>query len=57
MAVVVVAAEGYMKKSIEITPDRNQDVRVDLKRRKSGGTGSRTPGKDEIIHEVPGLTK
>jgi len=54
--VLTVFAEGYAAKGFPMTPDRDQELQVELKK-KSKATGARAPGKDEIIHNVPGLTQ
>jgi hypothetical protein len=54
--VLTVFADGYHTKPIPLTPDRDQKLRVDLKKKSRPATGPRPPDKDEIIHDVPGLT-
>ena len=53
-SVVVVSLDGWQPKSMTITPNRDQNLRIDLKRKRSGSTGA-TPNKDDIIHKIPGL--
>ena len=55
--VLTVFAEGYHARPFTVTPDRDQELRVDLRKKARAGTGPRAPGKEEIIHDIPGLTK
>jgi len=52
--VLTVFAEGYHAKPFPLTPDRDQELRVDLRKKARAGTGPRTPDKEEIIHDIPG---
>ncbi len=54
--VVTLVAEGFVPLRVALTPDRDQELQVTMKV-KARAKGSRPRGnKDDIIHDIPGLT-
>ncbi|CAN5917598.1 hypothetical protein BH11MYX3_BH11MYX3_34320 [soil metagenome] len=49
-------ADGYGPGRATITPDRDQIAKVTMVKKKSRPPTGQGPGKDDIIHVVPGLT-
>ncbi len=49
-------ADGYGPGRATITPDHDQIAKVSMRRKSRPTTGGQEPGKDDIIHVVPGLT-
>ncbi|MDB4960347.1 MAG: serine/threonine protein kinase [Myxococcales bacterium] len=49
-------ADGYVPTSKAITPDRDQDIAIPMKKKPRGAPQPKRPSKDDIPHEIKGLT-
>ncbi|MEO7092354.1 MAG: serine/threonine-protein kinase, partial [Polyangiales bacterium] len=49
-------ADGFTPGRATVTPDHDQIAKVTMKKRARATSGQAGPGKDDIIHVVPGLT-
>jgi hypothetical protein len=52
--VLTFKADGYLPTSTTVVPDREQTLTVKLKKKGSGGGGTRRPGRDDIENPFGG---